>query len=204
MRFTFGFISLHQLHKPRELQPRAEINVEIVNQYAKRMLGKIRFPSITVFQLTGRSTYDREYYLVDGYHRLAAIERVFEIESPRADYLSWARTGRIYTKGIGKDPDVNIDPNYKPHRNTEPSLNADYHDAILYTAQANWDDKYFPRTSYDKKRQIYLILNHFPDWNDNRISKHCHINLGFVAQVAKKWRAREARWERERDMPVGL
>jgi hypothetical protein len=111
---------------------------------------------------------------------------------------------RIYTEGIGKHPDLDIDPNYEPHVNTDPSLNADYYDAILYTAQANWDDKYFPRTSYDKKRQIYLMLNNFPDWKDSQISKHCHIDFRFVKQVAEKWRAREARWERKQKMPLGL
>jgi hypothetical protein len=190
---------------PRELQPRAEINKEIVEQYAKAMIMGSRFPPVIVFQTTSIScTFHRDYYLSDGYHRMAAREIVIDEHYRGQRWKFDGFIARIYTYGIGKDPALNGDPNFRPNENTDPALNADYHDAILYTAQANWDNEDFPRTSYDKRRQIYLMLNNFPDWKDSQISKHCHIDFRFVEQVAEKWRAKEARWKMKQNMPVAL
>lgn len=58
-------------------QTRAELNQDIINQYADLMLEEIEFPAVTIF-------YDgTEYWLADGFHRLRASEKAgfIEIES---------------------------------------------------------------------------------------------------------------------------
>jgi len=51
-------------------QPRAELLIEVMEDYAEQMRGGVEFPPVTVF-------FDgKNYWLVDGFHRLGAHQRV--------------------------------------------------------------------------------------------------------------------------------
>lgn len=59
-------LNLDQIRLDGGTQPRAEINMEVVRDYADALTNGIELPAVTVF-------YDgTSYWLADGYHRLAA------------------------------------------------------------------------------------------------------------------------------------
>ena len=49
-----------------DFQPRCKLNNEVVEDYAKEIAAKKKFPPIVVYQINS------EYHLVDGRHRLDA------------------------------------------------------------------------------------------------------------------------------------
>ena len=54
----------------RNLQTRAALNEDTVQDYADAMERGDRFPAVTVF------TDGAEYYLADGFHRVEALRRI--------------------------------------------------------------------------------------------------------------------------------
>jgi len=65
--------------------PRAELNLEVVSEYAARMLAGDKYPPITLYQV------GNDLLLTDGLHRLQAVKRnggesILAIIYPNADY----------------------------------------------------------------------------------------------------------------------
>ena len=64
-------LGLEQIRTDGGTQPRAELLIEVTEEYAEQMRAGVEFPPITVF-------FDgKEYWLADGFHRVGAHRRAF-------------------------------------------------------------------------------------------------------------------------------
>lgn len=87
-------------------QPRAELLIEVMEDYAEQMRGGVKFPPITVF-------FDgKNYWLVDGFHRLGAHQRVRPNTAIEAEVLQgtqteaqWYSLGANKTHGLRRTPE---------------------------------------------------------------------------------------------------
>ncbi len=87
-------------------QPRAELLIEVMEDYAEQMLGGVEFPPITVF-------FDgKDYWLVDGFHRLGAHQRVRPNAAIEAEVIQgtqteaqWYSLGANKTHGLRRTPE---------------------------------------------------------------------------------------------------
>ena len=87
-------------------QPRAELLIEVMEDYAEQMRGGVEFPPITVF-------FDgKDYWLVDGFHRLGAHQRVRPNAAIEADVIQgtqseaqWYSLGANKTHGLRRTPE---------------------------------------------------------------------------------------------------
>lgn len=119
-------LSVAQIRTDGGTQPRAEISPNIVEEYADLMTEGLRFPPITVF-------YDGEdYWLADGFHRIAAANKI-ELLTIRADVNQGNRRDAIlYSVGANSDHGL---------RRT----NADKHRAVMLILEdeewLKWSDR---------------------------------------------------------------
>jgi len=59
-----------------QLQPRVEMDQTLIDEYADAVTNGAKFPAVTVFQDSG------EFWLADGYHRLAAFKKIGALDIP--------------------------------------------------------------------------------------------------------------------------
>ncbi len=90
-------LAVKQIRTDGGTQSRAEINTEIVEEYAELMKDGLRFPPVTVF-------YDgTDYWLADGFHRLAAA-KIGDSLTIHADITQGSRRDAIlYSAGANAD-----------------------------------------------------------------------------------------------------
>jgi hypothetical protein len=79
-------------------QPRAELLIEVMEDYAEQMRGGVEFPPITVF-------FDgKDYWLVDGFHRLGAHQRVRPNAAIEAEVIQGTQSeAQWYSLGAKQD-----------------------------------------------------------------------------------------------------
>lgn len=63
-------LKLSKIRKDEMIQPRQEINLEVVDEYAKAMKQGALFPPVVVYY------DDKTYWLADGFHRIKAKESI--------------------------------------------------------------------------------------------------------------------------------
>ena len=69
-------LNLGQIRIDGGTQPRAELLIEVMEDYAEQMKAGVEFPPITVF-------FDGDaYWLADGFHRVGANKRAFGEDAP--------------------------------------------------------------------------------------------------------------------------
>ena len=79
-------------------QPRAELLIEVMKDYAERMQAGVKFPAIIVF-------FDgKEYWLADGFHRIGAHLRAFGEDTPiEAEVIQGTQSdAQWYSYGVNK------------------------------------------------------------------------------------------------------
>jgi hypothetical protein len=78
-------------------QPRAELLIEVVEDYAEQMRNGDTFPPITVF-------FDgRDYWLADGFHRVTASQKARPAEPIEAEVIQGTRSdAQWYSYGVNK------------------------------------------------------------------------------------------------------
>ena len=79
-------------------QPRAELLIEVMEDYAEQMRNGVEFPPITVF-------FDgKDYWLADGFHRIGAHLRAFNEDVPiEADVIQGTQSdAQWYSFGVNK------------------------------------------------------------------------------------------------------
>lgn len=59
-----------------QLQPRVEMDQALIDEYADAITNGAKFPAVTVFQDGG------DFWLADGYHRLAAFKKIGALDIP--------------------------------------------------------------------------------------------------------------------------
>jgi hypothetical protein len=64
-------LEIFQIFAHADVQPRAEIHQEIVNEYAEEMRHGAKFPPVVAFSNDGRDSY----WLADGFHRFEATQK---------------------------------------------------------------------------------------------------------------------------------
>lgn len=135
-------------------QMRAAFDISTIEEYTAVMLqhdGWGPFPPITVY-------YDgSNYWLADGFHRLAALRRSLETDPPIEDRRAPAR----------------IIPGTR-------------RDAILHAVAANANHG-LRRTSADKRRSVQTLLRdgEWQQWSDAEIARRCAVDAKTVATVRK-------------------
>jgi ParB-like chromosome segregation protein Spo0J len=67
--FPINVIALAKIRLDGGTQPRAALDQATVDEYADAMENKAQFPAVTVFY------DDTDYWLVDGFHRVAAAKK---------------------------------------------------------------------------------------------------------------------------------
>jgi len=79
-------------------QPRAELLIEVMEDYAEQMRNGVEFPPITVF-------FDgKDYWLADGFHRIGAHLRAFGDDTPvEAEVIQGTQSdAQWYSYGVNK------------------------------------------------------------------------------------------------------
>lgn len=124
-------------------QTRAALDESTINEYADAMVEGAIFPAITVF-------YDgEEHWLADGFHRVAAANRL-------ADHHEKA------VSPVGISADV--------RQGTQ-------RDAILYSVGANASHG-LRRTNADKRRAVLTLLtdDEWKTWSNSEIARRCGVD----------------------------
>jgi len=87
-------LPVKQIKQSSELQPRASMHTDKIDEYTEAMRRGDAFPALTVFKV------EREYYLVDGYHRFMAAQGA-KIERVMADIIHGTmRDAILYSAGV--------------------------------------------------------------------------------------------------------
>lgn len=148
-------IRVTQIRADGGTQMRAQLDPATVDDYRGILYRQERtlnwpFPPLTVF-------YDgSDYWLADGFHRLAAFVELFH---------------------IANNPDVTHTLPCLVHPGTR-------RDAILYAAAAN-SDHGLRRTNADKRRAVETLLRdeEWRQWSDHEIARRCEVSQAFVTKV---------------------
>ena len=137
-------------------QARAGLNKDTVTEYADVLYTQDRvsnwpFPPLEVF-------YDGvDYWLADGFHRLAALRKVFHIENnPDA-------TGYVVPCNVRQGT---------------------RRDAVLYATGANASHG-LPRSDSDKRRAVETLLRdeEWGKWSDREIARRCRVSPTLVGKL---------------------
>ena len=148
-------VRVTQIRADGGTQMRAALNQETVADYADIIYRQERtldwpFPALVLF-------YDgSDYWLADGFHRLAAF---------------------VKTHDIAGNPDVTHTLPCLVHPGTR-------RDAILYAAAANATHG-LRRTHADKRRSVETLLrdDEWRQWSDREIARRCGVDHAFVGKL---------------------
>lgn len=90
-------LNYEQIRMDGGTQPRSQLLIEVMEDYAEQMRAGVEFPPITVF-------FDgREYWLADGFHRLGAALRVRPADPIEAEVIQGSQTeAQWYSFGVNK------------------------------------------------------------------------------------------------------
>lgn len=137
-------------------QMRAGLNSETVNEYAEFLNQQVRvsewpFPPVVVYH------DGADYWLADGFHRLAALRKAYH----------WSETNQNITHTIPAE----VRPGTR-------------RDAILHAAQANAIHG-LRRTNADKRRAVETLLRdeEWGQWSNREIARRCKVDEKTVRNI---------------------
>lgn len=157
---TMPLIPIESIRVDGGTQARAGLNLETVAEYAEtwqelsyQQNGLSRMPPIVLFH------DGSDYWLADGFHRLAAYKQFLENGKPSAS----------------------------PHALLADVKSGTRRDAVLYAAGANTEHG-LRRTNADKRRAIEALLRdeEWRQWSDSEIGRRCKVDHKTVAKIREE------------------
>lgn len=164
------WIDLKAIHRDGDTQSRVRLDPTIVQDYAQQFTRNAartdrttldsyalwwgEFPPVDVF-------FDEEYWLADGFHRLAGIyEALSEAGMPHGSADRWRVLCRVFM--------------------------GNRRDAILYGAGANASHG-LRRTNADKRKAVETLLRDkdWQAWTDTEIARRCAVDSKTVGNVRR-------------------
>ena len=130
--FTGNLINLDQIVIDDQLQQRVKLNHPVINEYATAYSQGIEFPPITVW----KCIEDEYYYLVDGFHRVAAAKQAGINKLPFLEKLGTYREALLFS--------LSVNATHGLRRS-----NADKHKVVLTVLNDRqwhqWSDRYIAK-----------------------------------------------------------
>ncbi len=152
---TVTTVAVQAIQTAGGTQMRAALSNDTVSEYRDALLEGAVLPPIVVF-------YDgQDYWLADGFHRVAAHRQAY------------GTPGSAY-KDLSK-PEIAADVRAGTRR-----------DAVLYAAQANASHG-LRRTNADKQRAVRALLEdpEWSQWSDGEIARKCAVSQPFVSGLRR-------------------
>lgn len=153
---TVTTVAVQAIQTAGGTQMRAALSNDTVSEYRDALLEGAVLPPIVVF-------YDgSDYWLADGFHRVAAHRQAYG--TPGSAYRDLSK------------PEIAADVRAGTRR-----------DAVLYAAQANASHG-LRRTNADKQRAVRALLEdpEWSQWSDGEIARKCAVSQPFVSSLRPK------------------